>query len=153
MWSDDHIMSRGCSQITQGASVLYVPVIWEHPVDLIQSIRLRYCSNNVYFLDFLCDNEMVRLQEQENVCLPIVGVSQNNKPRQVNSIYIWADVEGSQQHVRPRNLCNWAASSETIPLNMLNMRRFRSPCTCAKYHPGLCFPFVHSVVPNDYVTG
>ena len=32
----------------------------------------------------------------------------------------------------------WAASSESIPLNM---RRFRSYCACAKYHPGICSSF------------
>ena len=29
------------------------------------------------------------------------------------------------------------------------MCRFRSSCTCAKYHQGLCSPFVHSVVSKE----
>ena len=29
--------------------------------------------------------------------------------------------------------------------------RFRSSCTCAKYHLGLCSPFIHSVVSSDSV--
>ena len=35
---------------------------------------------------------------------------------------------------------------------MRKMRRFRSSCACVKYH-GLCFPFIHSVVSNDSVSG
>ena len=33
------------------------------------------------------------------------------------------------------------------------MCRFRSSCICPKYHPGLCSPFIHSVVSNDSVSG
>ena len=33
------------------------------------------------------------------------------------------------------------------------MRKFRSPCACAKYHPGLCSPFIHFVVSNESVSG
>ena len=29
----------------------------------------------------------------------------------------------------------------------------RLPCACAKYHPGVCSSFVHSVVSNDSVSG
>ena len=32
------------------------------------------------------------------------------------------------------------------------IRRFRSSCACTKYHPGLCSPFIHSVVSNDSVS-
>ena len=31
-------------------------------------------------------------------------------------------------------------------------RSFRSPCACENYHPGLCSPFIHSVVSNDSVS-
>ena len=34
---------------------------------------------------------------------------------------------------------------------MRKLRRFRSSCECAMYHPGLCFPFIHFVVSNDSV--
>ena len=30
---------------------------------------------------------------------------------------------------------------------------FRSSCACAKYHPGLCSPFIHSIVFNDFASG
>ena len=33
------------------------------------------------------------------------------------------------------------------------MRKFRLSCSCAGYHPGLCSPFLHSVVSNDSVGG
>ena len=33
------------------------------------------------------------------------------------------------------------------------MRSFRSSYACAKFHPDLCSPFVHSVVSNDSVIG
>ena len=46
----------------------------------------------------------------------------------------------------------WAASSETVPSSMLKLFRFRSSCACAKYHPGLCFAFIHSVVSNASVS-
>ena len=34
-----------------------------------------------------------------------------------------------------------------------NMRWFRSSCVNAKYHPGLCSSFIHSVISNDFVSG
>ena len=47
----------------------------------------------------------------------------------------------------------WAASNETVPSNMRNTRRFRSPCACAENHPGLiCSLFIHSIVSNDSVS-
>ena len=33
------------------------------------------------------------------------------------------------------------------------IRRFRSSCTCTKYHLGLCSPFILSVVSNNSVSG
>ena len=36
---------------------------------------------------------------------------------------------------------------------MWKMCRFRSSCTCSKYHPGFCSPFIYSVVSNDSVSG
>ena len=44
-------------------------------------------------------------------------------------------------------------SREKVPLNMHKMDRFRSFCACAKYHLGLCSPFIHFVVSNDSVSG
>ena len=38
-------------------------------------------------------------------------------------------------------------------VKMLRMRRFRSSCEIAKYHLGLCSPFIHSVVSNDSDSG
>ena len=35
--------------------------------------------------------------------------------------------------------------------NIHKMRSFRSSCACAKYHPGVCSPFIHSIVSNDSV--
>ena len=43
--------------------------------------------------------------------------------------------------------------SENVPINRHKMSRFRSPCACAKYHRGLCSPFIQSVVSNDSVCG
>ena len=48
---------------------------------------------------------------------------------------------------------NWVASNEKLSSNMRKMRTFRSSCECAKYHPGLCSPFILSVVANDSVSG
>ena len=45
----------------------------------------------------------------------------------------------------------WATSNKKVPLNICKNSRFRS--SCAKYHPGLCSPFIHSVVANDSVSG
>ena len=42
----------------------------------------------------------------------------------------------------------WAAWSKKVPSKM---HRFRSSCTQAKYHPGLCSRFIQSVVWNDSV--
>ena len=47
----------------------------------------------------------------------------------------------------------WAASSENVSSNMCKIRTFRSSCTCAKSHPGLCLPLIHSIVFNNSVSG
>ena len=47
---------------------------------------------------------------------------------------------------------SWVVSNEKLPSNMCKMRRFRSSYACAKYHPGLCSPFIHSVVANDFAS-
>ena len=44
-------------------------------------------------------------------------------------------------------------SSEKVHSNMRNMRRFNSSCACAKYYPGICSPFIHSLVFNDLISG
>ena len=44
------------------------------------------------------------------------------------------------------------ASNENVPSNMRKLRGFKSSCTCTKYHPGLCPPFIHSLVANDSVS-
>ena len=44
-----------------------------------------------------------------------------------------------------------AASSEKFLRTCAKMRKFRSSCTCAKYHPSFA-PFIHSIVPNDSVS-
>ena len=36
-----------------------------------------------------------------------------------------------------------------VPSNVCKMRRLRPSCTCAKYHPCFCSPFIYSVVSND----
>ena len=42
--------------------------------------------------------------------------------------------------------------SENMLSNICKIQRFRSSCTLAKY-PGLCTPFIHSVVSNVSVSG
>ena len=44
-------------------------------------------------------------------------------------------------------------SSKNMSSRIHKMRRFKSSCACANYHPGLCSAFIHSVVSNDYVSG
>ena len=45
---------------------------------------------------------------------------------------------------------HYITSSEKVSSNMRKRRRFRSSCACAKYHMGLCSPFIHSVISSDY---
>ena len=47
----------------------------------------------------------------------------------------------------------WAVSSQKVSSNMCKMCRFRLPLACAKYHPSLCSPFIHSLVNKDSVSG
>ena len=51
------------------------------------------------------------------------------------------------------NTCipNGTCQAKKMSSNMYKMCRFRSSCACTKCHPGLCFPFIHSVVSNDFV--
>ena len=43
--------------------------------------------------------------------------------------------------------------AKKLPSNMREMRRFKSSYACAKYHPVLWSPFIHSVVTNDSISG
>ena len=52
---------------------------------------------------------------------------------------------------KDRNLNIKETSSGNNKQNISQMHRFRSSCRCAKYHPCLCSPFIHSVVSNDSV--
>ena len=45
------------------------------------------------------------------------------------------------------------SQANKVPLNMSNMHRFRSFYVCAKYYPGFCSLFIHSVVSCDSVSG
>ena len=47
---------------------------------------------------------------------------------------------------------SWALSKENVDSNMHKMSIFGSSCACAKYQPGLCSPFIHSVGSNDSVS-
>ena len=47
----------------------------------------------------------------------------------------------------------WAAPDEKVPSNTSKICGFTSSCTCAKSHPGICFPLKHSIVSNDSVSG
>ena len=47
----------------------------------------------------------------------------------------------------------WTASSENMHSNRCKIRRFRSSCACAKYHPVMCSQLIYSVVSNDSVSG
>ena len=51
------------------------------------------------------------------------------------------------------SLLHGPRKAEQVPSNMRKLRRFRSSCACAKYQPGLCSPFIHSIVSNDSVSG
>ena len=44
------------------------------------------------------------------------------------------------------------SSKKKVSSNMPKMHRFRLSSACAKYHPILCSPFIHSVVSNDSVS-
>ena len=45
-----------------------------------------------------------------------------------------------------------AMSMEKVTSNTRKMCRFSTFCACAKCHPGLCSPFIHSVISNDSVS-
>ena len=47
----------------------------------------------------------------------------------------------------------WSTSSKKVPSNMRKIWRFRSSWECVKYHPGLCFPLIDSVVSSNSVSG
>ena len=71
----------------------------------------------------------------------------------ITTIIFWLDPLS-----RPKDkskLCHWTASREKLPLFMhilcAKTCRFRSSCTWAKYHLGLCSPSIHSGVSNDSV--
>ena len=40
-----------------------------------------------------------------------------------------------------------------VPANMRKIRRFRSPCACAKYYLGICSSFIYSKMSSDSVSG
>ena len=47
----------------------------------------------------------------------------------------------------------WAASRVKVLSNTRKVYRFKSSCAYAKYHPGICSQFIHSIVSNDSVSG
>ena len=47
----------------------------------------------------------------------------------------------------------WTTSSEKKCLRTCAKWAFREFCSCAKYHPGLCSPFIHCLVSSDSVRG
>ena len=47
----------------------------------------------------------------------------------------------------------WATSSQNLPSNIHKIGRFLLSCHVQSNHPGLCSPFIHSVVSNDSVSG
>ena len=51
--------------------------------------------------------------------------------------------------------CNWYMNriERKSAFEHAQNGRFRSSCACAKYHLGLCSPFIISLVSSDYVSG
>ena len=47
------------------------------------------------------------------------------------------------------SLIIWATQSENVPSSMRNMCGFTSSCACARSHPSLCSPLIHSIVSNE----
>ena len=85
---------------------------------------------------------------------------QGNIKRDVSLYVRWTGYEVVDQVTNTKFKHN-ACQAKTVPVshnsgrmnrkcsNMRKMSRFRSPCACAMYHPGLCSPFIHSVVSNN----
>ena len=46
-----------------------------------------------------------------------------------------------------------AANAIKVSSNVRKMRKLRSSCACKNYYPGLCSPFIQSVVSNDSFSG
>ena len=46
----------------------------------------------------------------------------------------------------------WAVSSATLRSKMRKICTFRSFWACAKYHPGLCSPLIHSTVSINFIS-
>ena len=51
--------------------------------------------------------------------------------------FYWSPKRGSHYMTTESDII-WSTSCEKEPSNMCKMQRFRSSCTCAKYHSGLC---------------
>ena len=58
---------------------------------------------------------------------------------------------GLKRHLDIFILCLLVPCQAKKCLQICTKCRFRSSCACASYYPGLCSPFIHSVVSNDSV--
>ena len=74
----------------------------------------------------------------------------NDVSETINIVYHYAEMFAQVSNLL---MHKWATSSEKIPSNMHKMLRFRSSCTCSKYHPVPCSLFIHSVVSSDSISG
>ena len=50
-------------------------------------------------------------------------------------------------------MIKWTGQRDKKTFEYEQMRRIRLSCTCIKYHPGLYYQFIRSLVSNDYVHG
>ena len=48
---------------------------------------------------------------------------------------------------------NMQITNEKVPSSMRKFSKFTAHCACARSHPDICFPLIHSVVSNDSGSG
>ena len=67
----------------------------------------------------------------------------------------WQKFATSRERVKQNNHNGYYFTGKVRSsfFNMCKIGRVKSSCTCTKYHPGLCSPFIHSVISNDSVKG
>ena len=86
----------------------------------------------------ICLNQMALSKSTSS--LGDLDLTCSHVPRLLLFLFMWCSSFG------PRH-------GKKVLSNVRKMRILKASCECAKYHPGLCSPFMHSVKSDDSGSG
>ena len=107
------------------------------------------------------NNRMISIGLDLHMFCKLPNKQKKKKKKKKKNISQW--IRSSQWLQDKDKIFKWMRNAQTwqvrldgprkVPLHVRKMRRLISSCACAKYRPGICSPFIDSVVSNDYAGG